>query len=107
MSASQHFFNFYNACHLYGGLITIDTAIPEILSLPWELLCVEGRQLVHEFPHIAVRRRLSGAGGIGRRFRPEPKDRVHVLFVVSRPKDAPFIDPLAVMVSASPATGTT
>ncbi|MCP4756778.1 MAG: hypothetical protein GY866_38435, partial [Proteobacteria bacterium] len=56
------FYRFYDACGQEGGLITIDTAIPDILSLPWELLCVEGRQLVHEYPHMAIRHRLSGAG---------------------------------------------
>ncbi|MCP4688476.1 MAG: CHAT domain-containing protein, partial [Desulfobacterales bacterium] len=89
------FYRFYDACGQEGGLITIDTAIPEILSLPWELLCVEGRQLVHEYPHMAIRHRLSGAGGVGPRFRPEPKDKLHVLFVVSRPREAGFMDPRA------------
>jgi hypothetical protein len=46
-------------------------------------------------PRISVRRQLAGAGGGRAPFDVAPKDRVHLLFVVSRPKDAGFIDPRA------------
>ena len=77
-----------------GGIITIDASMPDILSLPWELICVKGRQLLHEYPHISIRRNLSGSS-VGRVFKPETKDTLHMLFVVSRPQGAPFIDPRA------------
>lgn len=93
--ASRLFWNFYENLGGDGGLITIDAGAPAVLSLPWELLCVEGKHLVHEYPHVSVRRRLTGAGGTGRRFTPESKDTLHLLFVVSRPKGAGFIDPRA------------
>ncbi len=44
--AGRLFSDFYDACiGGDGGLLTIDSAIPKVLSLPWELLCVEGRHL--------------------------------------------------------------
>ncbi len=93
--AKRLFWKFYDGLDNAGGLITIDAASPAVLSLPWELLCKDGKHLVHEYPHIAVRRRLTGAGGTGRKFIPEPKDRLHLLFVVSRPAGAGFLDPRA------------
>jgi tetratricopeptide (TPR) repeat protein len=93
--ASRLFWNFYDHLDENGGLVTIDAGAPAVLSLPWELLCVDGRHLVHEDPHVSVRRRLTGASGTGRKFTPESKDALHLLFVVSRPKGAGFIDPRA------------
>ncbi len=94
--AKRIFWRFYdNLEEDGGGLITIDTGAPAVLSLPWELLCLEGRHMVHENPHVSVRRRLTGAAGTGRRFTPASKEILHMLFVVSRPKGAGFIDPRA------------
>ncbi|MEJ2661673.1 MAG: CHAT domain-containing protein, partial [Desulfobacteraceae bacterium] len=93
--AQRLFWSFYDHLGDDPGLITIDTCEPAVLSLPWELLCRQGRHLVHEYPHISIRRRLTGAGGTGRRFTPASKDTLHLLFAVSRPKDAGFIDPRA------------
>ena len=77
-----------------GKLITISARHPEILSLPWELLRdPEGTYLVHDNPRISVRRRFAGAGGGRRPFKFLPKETVRVLFVISRPSDAGFIDP--------------
>jgi len=93
--AKRLFWRFYDGLDNAGGLITIDAAAPAVLSLPWELLCKDGKHLVHESPHIAVRRRLTGAGGTGRKFIPASKDTLHLLFVVSRPVGAGFLDPRA------------
>lgn len=79
-----------------GRLITVSTMHPSVLAQPWELLKdPEGTYLFLDDPRISVRRRLSGAGGGRRAFQPRPKDGLHLLFVVSRPLDASFIDPRA------------
>jgi hypothetical protein len=93
--ANRLFWRFYDGLEDQNGLITIDTAEPAVLSLPWELMALNGRHLVHEDPHISIRRRLSGAGGTGRKFTPSSKEKLHLLFVVSRPKGASFLDPRA------------
>ncbi|GBC62751.1 hypothetical protein DENIS_3728 [Desulfonema ishimotonii] len=95
LKARDIFLKFYRASRQNGGLITIDTAIPDILSLPWELLCVENKSIIHRNPHITIRRKLSGAEGIDEPFRPEAKEKLRLLFVVSRPTGAGFIDPRA------------
>lgn len=75
-------------------LLTINASHPAILSLPWELLRdPEGTYLLHDNPRISIRRRLAGAGGGRRPFKVQVKDRLRLLFVVSRPSDAGFIDP--------------
>ncbi len=77
-------------------VLTIDSQDASILALPWELLRdPSGTFLFREKPHISVRRRISGATGGRRPFRIDAKDRLHLLFVVSRPTDAGFIDPRA------------
>jgi len=75
-----------------GRLLTITAEAPAILSLPWELLHDEHSFLIYDKPRISIRRRI-----IGRRkaFKAEAKDNLHLLFVVSRPSDAGFIDPRA------------
>lgn len=75
-------------------LLTIDAEDAAILSLPWELLHdPDGTYLFRERPHISVRRRISGATGGRAPFLVKPKRQLHLLFVVSRPSDAGFIDP--------------
>ncbi len=79
-------------------LLTVSAEHPEILSLPWELLhdpAHGGVYLFLETPRISIRRRLAGAIGGRAPFRVEPKDRLHLLFVVSRPKGVSFLDPRA------------
>jgi tetratricopeptide (TPR) repeat protein len=69
-----------------------------IHSLPWELLrdsSSGGTYLFREKPHISVRRRIPGSTGGRASFSIKPKDSLHLLFVVSRPKDVGFIDPRA------------
>jgi len=78
-------------------LIGITALHPAILALPWELLrdpdAGPGTYLFHE--RLSIRRRVARATGGRAPFRVEPKDRLHLLFVVSRPSDAGFIDPRA------------
>ena len=77
-----------------GKLLTISTSCPAILSLPWELLRdTAGTYLVNDKPRISIRRRFAGAGGGRRPFKIKPKDCLRMLFVISRPKDAGFINP--------------
>lgn len=69
-----------------------------IQSLPWELLCESSSQGVYLFrekPRISIRRKIPGATAGRAPFTIEPKDRLHLLFVVSRPTGAGFIDPRA------------
>ena len=99
---TQRLFNEFQDLDERGRLVTISATRPEILGLPWELLRdPEGTFLMHENPRISVRRRLTGAGGGRRFYRPTPKDKLRMLFIISRPSDAGFINPrsdaLAVM----------
>ncbi|MCV6636572.1 CHAT domain-containing protein [Candidatus Albibeggiatoa sp. nov. NOAA] len=73
--------------------ITISAVYPQILSLPWELLKdPDGTYLFNENPRIAVRRSLRTRGGRKAR-QVKAKKVIRLLFVVSRPKGAGFIDP--------------
>lgn len=92
--AAQRIFNEFQDSAERGRLLTISANQPEILSLPWELLRdPEGTYLFHEKPRISIRRKLAKAGGGRRPFQVKPKESIRLLFVVSRPKDAAFIDP--------------
>ncbi|BAZ00019.1 TPR domain protein [Tolypothrix tenuis PCC 7101] len=91
---AQRLFNYFQDENQPGRLLTISANHPAILSLPWELLCdPQGTYLFHENPRISIRRRLAGAGGGRRPFKVQVKDCLRLLFVVSRPSDAGFIDP--------------
>ncbi|AUB81358.1 tetratricopeptide repeat protein [Candidatus Thiodictyon syntrophicum] len=76
-------------------LITISALDPTVLALPWELLhdttAPDGTYLFHE--RLSIRRRVPGATGGRQPFPVAPKERLHLLFVVSRPADAGFLDP--------------
>jgi len=79
-----------------GHLLTISAKQPAILSLPWELLYdPESTFLCDHDPTISIRRRLGSADTALKPFAVQSKDRLRVLFVVSRPSDARFIDPRA------------
>ena len=71
-----------------GRLLTITADHSDILSLPWELLhdSKKGHFLIQEYPHISIRRRIQGL--TRKTFQVEPKSQLHLLLVVSRPKDA-------------------
>ncbi len=94
--AAQRLFNRFQDADDRQRVLTINSQDASILALPWELLHdPSGTFLFREKPHISVRRRISGATGGRQPFRVESKDRLHLLFVVSRPTDAGFIDPRA------------
>jgi tetratricopeptide (TPR) repeat protein len=79
-----------------GKLFTVSSDHPAVLAQPWELLRdPNGTFLFLDEPRISVRRQLAGAGGGRAPFDVTAKDRLHLLFAVSRPKDAGFIDPRA------------
>jgi tetratricopeptide (TPR) repeat protein len=96
--AAQRLFNDFQDRRDDSRLLTISAEQPAILSLPWELLHDSAKGGVHlflEHPRISIRRRMAGATGGRAPFRVKPKDPLHLLFVVSRPKGAGFIDPRA------------
>ncbi len=71
-----------------GRLLTVSSDHPAVLAQPWELLRdPAGTYLVHEQPRISVRRRLPKAGDGRMPLQVKPKDRLRLLFVVSRPDD--------------------
>ncbi|HEY9887819.1 MAG TPA: CHAT domain-containing protein, partial [Candidatus Obscuribacterales bacterium] len=93
-AAARRLFNTFQDSGEVGRLITISARHPAILGLPWELLRdPDGTYLLHETPRISVRRRLAGAGGGRRAYRFQPQVKARILFVISRPSDAGFIDP--------------
>jgi CHAT domain-containing protein len=79
-------------------LLTISAEHPAVLALPWELLhdpAPGGVFLFNETPRISIRRRVPGATGGRPAFTPEARNRLHLLFIVSRPSGATFLDPRA------------
>jgi tetratricopeptide (TPR) repeat protein len=91
--AGQRFLDFRNA-EAVPRVLTIDAQDASILSLPWELLHdPKGVFLFRDQPPISIRRKITGAGGGRPPFSIKAKDRLHLLFVVSRPNGAGFIDP--------------
>jgi len=95
---AQRLFNAFQDRDDDARLLTISAEHPAILVLPWELLhdpAAGGGFLFMENPRISIRRRVAGATGGRGSFRVEPKDRLHLLFVVSRPDGTGFIDPRA------------
>ncbi|WP_392477392.1 tetratricopeptide repeat protein [Nostoc sp. C110] len=91
---AQRLFNDFQDQNQPGRLLTISASHPAILSLPWELLRdPQGTYLFLENPRISIRRRLAGVGGGRKRTEVTVKHRLRLLFVVSRPSDAGFIDP--------------
>jgi len=94
--AAQRLFNRFQDADGRQRVLTINSQDASILALPWELLHDPSSTfLFREKPHISVRRKISGATGGREPFRVDSKDRLHLLFVVSRPTDAGFIDPRA------------
>lgn len=92
--SATRLFNAFQDAEEEGRLLTVAASHPEILALPWELLCdPQGTFLVHEHPRVSIRRKLAGAGGGRRGFKLQSKASLRLLFVVCRPKGAGFIDP--------------
>jgi hypothetical protein len=76
-----------------GHLLTISAKHPAILSLPWELLYdPESTFLSNHEPTISIRHRLGSGDKALKPFAVQSKERLRVLFVISRPSDARFID---------------
>ena len=79
-----------------GHLLTISAKHPAILSLPWELLYdPESTFLGDHDPTISIRHRLGSADKALKPFAIKSKKGLRVLFVISRPSNASFIDPRA------------
>jgi tetratricopeptide (TPR) repeat protein len=73
-------------------LITMSANHTSILRLPWELLREpKGTFLMNE--KLSIRRRYAGAGSGRKPFKIQTKDKLQLLFVVSRPSDAGFLNP--------------
>ena len=96
--AAQRLFNAFQDSQEPGRLLTISAEHPSILALPWELLhdsAPGGTFLLHESPRLSIRRRMPGSTGGRRPVRVQPKTHLRLLFVISRPSNASFIDPRA------------
>ncbi|MCK5716578.1 MAG: CHAT domain-containing protein, partial [Thiomargarita sp.] len=68
--------------------LTITATQPEILSLPWELLhhsIKGGNFVIEETPRISIRRTHRPING--QTIEIKPKDKLHLLFILSRPCD--------------------
>lgn len=94
--ATRRLYDFQNA-EDEARLLTVSTEHPAILVLPWELLhdsAPSGGFLFMETPRVSIRRRVAGASA-RKPFAVAAKDALHLLFVVSRPDDAGFLDPRA------------
>ncbi|MEK8016568.1 MAG: tetratricopeptide repeat protein [Candidatus Parabeggiatoa sp.] len=90
--ATQLFEQFHSQTNV-GRLLTISASHPAILSLPWELLRFNDNYLFHDTPRISIRRRLANRDEAKKPLAIKAKNRLHLLFVVSRPQGAGFIDP--------------
>jgi tetratricopeptide (TPR) repeat protein len=77
-----------------GRVLSIAADHPAVLALPWELLATPGGSyLFNENPLISIRRGLPSAGQ-GRSPQPRAaKSVLHLLFILSRPDGAGFINP--------------
>ena len=96
--AAQRLFDRFQESTDAQRVLTIESQHAPILALPWELLhdsTPHGNFLFRDKPPISVRRRIPGATGGRASSRLADKERLHLLFVVSRPGDAGFLDPRA------------
>ncbi len=96
--ATQRLFDRFQDAGDTDRQLTIAGEHAEVLSLPWELLhdsANGGAFLFRERPAVSIRRKLAGATGGRQPFKVETKDTLRLLFVVSRPGDAGFLDPRA------------
>ncbi|MDM8558570.1 tetratricopeptide repeat protein [Candidatus Parabeggiatoa sp. HSG14] len=86
----------YEGFQQQGGLLTVSATHPAILSLPWELLYDPESTFLYNYkPYISIRRRLARTDKAKQPIVVAPKERLRVLFVISRPEDENFIDPRA------------
>lgn len=85
---AQRLFNDFQDAEGDTRLLTISSEHPAILALPWELLhdpVTGGGFLFMEHPRISIRRRVAGATGGRKPYKPAAKDALHILFIVARP----------------------
>ncbi len=75
--------------HDNNKIITITANHPAILALPWELLHDSKGKNFFAAEKISIQRRL----GCENPTPVNPKPKIHVLFIISRPTDTDFIDP--------------
>ncbi|CAK8721685.1 Tetratricopeptide repeat-containing protein [Candidatus Electrothrix laxa] len=77
-----------------GRILSIAADHPAVLSLPWELLVAPGCSfLFNENPPISIRRGLPAAEQESARQPHIAKPVLHLLFIISRPDGAGFINP--------------
>ena len=96
--AAQRLFVSFQDATDEARLLTISAECPSVLGLPWELLHDSARGgvfLFNERPRISIRRHVTGARGGRGASKVKGKDRLHLLFVVSRPAGTGFLDPRA------------
>ncbi len=91
---ARNLFKKFKENQVPNRLLTITTEHPDILSLPWELLQYSAKGfLVDETPPISIRRRMLGAAE--KSFTINPKNQLHILFIVSNPDQTDAINPRA------------
>ena len=89
---AQRLFNAFQDSREKGRVVSLNAEQPKILALPWELLHdPQGNYLFNENPRISIRRKLKRGGR--KPFKVNPKNQLHLLFVISRPDDVGFLDP--------------
>lgn len=96
--AAVRLFNKFQDYEKAARQLTVSGEHPAVLSLPWELLHDPGSRgvfLFHENPPVSIRRSFSGATDGRAPFEIRAKERLHLLFVVSRPTGVGFLDPRA------------
>ncbi|MEE3718732.1 CHAT domain-containing protein [Tumidithrix elongata RA019] len=98
---AKEIFNNFQDSDERNKILTISASHPLILSLPWELLCDPKRTyLSHGENPISIRRSFSQLTNESEFQQKQvkqgivpPKNRLHLLFAISRPTSAGFLDP--------------
>jgi tetratricopeptide (TPR) repeat protein len=89
---ARAWFDAFDQASSLKKVITIEATDGAILALPWELLCFPDRQFLIDAPFgISIRRCFKGNGTITTSTT-EQKQKLRVLFVVSRPNGVGFLD---------------
>jgi len=97
-SSAQRLLNAFQEVEKQRQLVTISSELSSILSIPWELLKnpQDDTFLLHRNHRISIRRKYAGTYceySKHRSIQVKTKDKLTMLFVVSRPQDAGFLDP--------------
>jgi tetratricopeptide (TPR) repeat protein/CHAT domain-containing protein len=89
--SAKDFFNRFQEQHT-DRLLTINSDVPEILALPWELLYEpQSTFLFQQQPRTSIRRYCVEKKQPT--FTIQAKPKLRLLFIVSRPRDENFLDP--------------